>query len=127
MKYFYLLFLVSIQFIAKSQDLSGKWTGRHEVHNGYTSFENKHNMEINMVQSGNQLSGTSKCTHVSSGKYTICRLSGLIIGNQVILVENEITEFGISLSSWCIEFCRGDLVVDSVANKLIITGHTTKN
>lgn len=128
MKRLLLLSLLITQHIT-AQNISGYWTGWHEPYwTHYARFKEKHRAEMHFKQEGNFITGISRCINISTGYYSVSRITGFIDGNRVMIVENEITRM-ISghFGAWCLEKYQGTLVIDSVKKKMTIRGYAVTN
>lgn len=136
MKYLLYILLFSIQHVG-AQNLSGKWVGEQlgpeyrelvdiSIIDGrrvekYATIIEKYKLEMNLVQSGDRLTGTSLYRDMNSRHWVQHRISGSINGNEITISEDEVIADA-GRSSFYFGTIRGNLVIDSVNKKLVIKG-----
>lgn len=131
-----LLILLFVSPCLQAQDLSGKWTGEQVgpestetvlritregiVRERVTTLE-RYRLEVNLVQTGNKLRGTTKYWDMDSPEWVEHRVTGTIEGNQVTIVEEQVIADA-GRSDFYFGTIKGDLIIDSVNKRLIIKG-----
>ncbi|WP_299521633.1 hypothetical protein [Winogradskyella sp.] len=123
MKQFIILsFTFLIPLLSISQDLSGKWSGEIIQNNKPYDWD----MEVNIIQNGYMLSGTSVYVQNDLNCYTSYKFEGSIKENIIEIKENEVIKVQFSPESGftgsCLKRFRGSIKVDEIDNELTIVG-----
>lgn len=119
MKYLVLILVFLGLKTAQSQNLTGKWLGELPQTNQAVRFK----LELDIVQQGKSLSGTSTFTTLDNHR-VVFALTGSVNGRSIIL--NESSAVSCDCDDGRYEFCmkkmRGTLSIDSLNTLLAIDG-----
>lgn len=124
MKYLFFVAAVFITHISLGQNLTGKWLGELPQNNRDVKFK----LEIDLVQTGKTLSGTSTFTTVDHHK-VVFALNGTVDGKNVTLEEYK----GISCDcetgkyEFCLKKMKGTFTVDSLNTLFVVDGTWTSD
>jgi len=124
MKHLFTFFVFLTAITAHGQNLTGKWLGELPQDNKDVKFK----LEIDLVQTGKTLSGTSTFSTVDNHK-VVFALQGTIDGNKVTLEEYK----GVSCDcegghyEFCLKKMRGTFTVDSLNTLFVIDGTWTSD
>jgi gliding motility associated protien GldN len=122
MRYIFFVAAFLIGNIAFGQNLTGKWLGELPQNNRDVKFK----LEIDLVQTGKSLAGTSTFTTVDNHK-VVFALQGTIDGKKVLLEEYK----GVSCDcesgkyEFCLKKMKGTFTVDSLNTLFVVDGTWT--
>jgi gliding motility associated protien GldN len=122
MRYLFFVIAFFIGNMALGQNLTGKWLGELPQNNRDVKFK----LEIDLLQTGKTLSGTSTFSTIDNHK-VVFALQGTIDGNKVTLEEYK----GVSCDcesgryEFCLKKMKGTFTVDSLNTLLVIDGTWT--
>lgn len=114
-----LIFLSFLQAVS-AQDLTGHWQGSMPQDDRSFPWE----MQSDIVQEGNKITGTNRYDNPTNADYVIERFSGIVKRKKIYIQEYEVVEQYLSPSSdygWCVKTMEG-IIIDEKTDQPIIQG-----
>lgn len=114
-------FLILFSAALFAQDLSGIWVGE------LPQFDDElpYTYELELVQEGNTLTGTSKIINPQNINYAIMELKGEIKGDKIVLIEQDVLESWLTpakIGGWRLKELHGELGIDEETGVQFFSG-----
>lgn len=119
--FLFLILIILIPFITKSQDLNGRWSGTGTQKIGDRVFT--YHTEANIKHKGNRLSGKIVTVETGTKNHSIVKISGTIKNGKVKLYPDQIVKIDFPQPNYeivCIRNFKGEFTVDEINNRLVI-------